>query len=150
LNIRSGLVAGSNALAKMRLNWSSSRVATMGRAGLPPYWEDYNALISQSVKTIEVKLERKRSGERRMNREKKTIKALATIVMAEIERHPELHEIKGVTIRHAERHNPEAPNWDASFESIGYDANHRPIPVPVPPPSAYEVVRKLQSRYDLA
>jgi hypothetical protein len=84
-----------------------------------------------------------------MNREKKTSEALMIIVMEEIRQHPELHEIQGVTVRRTDRHKLEAPNWDAAFELIGYDANHRPIPIPVPPPSAYEIVRKLQSRFDL-
>jgi hypothetical protein len=76
-----------------------------------------------------------------MNREKKTSRALAAIVMEEIRLHPGLNEIRGVTIRHTERHNPKAPNWGAAFELIGYDANGYPM--------AYEILCKLQSRFDL-
>ena len=84
-----------------------------------------------------------------MSKQQKTSKALAVIVMEEVGLHPELKKIKGVTIRHAQRHNPEAPNWDAVFELIGYDQDGRPIPVPVPPDLAYQIVRELQSRFDL-
>lgn len=84
-----------------------------------------------------------------MSRQLKTSKALATIVMEEIGLHSVLKEIQGVTIRRCERHNENAPNWEAVFELTGYDENRRPIPVPTPHPRAYEIVRELQGCFDL-
>ena len=84
-----------------------------------------------------------------MERQQKTSRALAVIVMDEIRAYSELNEIQGVTIRHAERHNSKMPNWDAVFEMPGSDASGRPAPMPVPHPLAYELVRKLQARFDL-
>lgn len=83
-------------------------------------------------------------------REQKTSNALAVIVMGGIRTHPELNEIQGVTIRRIERPEAMMPNWDAIFYTRGTDSSGRLAPMPVAHPFAYELVRKLQIRFDLA
>jgi hypothetical protein len=84
-----------------------------------------------------------------MERQQKTSRELEAMVMAEVRAHRELNDILGVIIRRAQRLTPETPNWDAVFNMPGTDASGRPIPMPIPHPLAYELVRKLQACFDL-
>jgi hypothetical protein len=84
-----------------------------------------------------------------MNRVTKTSQALTLIIMDEVGLCEELAEFKGVTILRTDRHHPQAPNWDATFETLRYSGNSRPIPMPIAHPLADEIIRKLQSQYDL-
>lgn len=86
-----------------------------------------------------------------MARPTKSSIELAVAIMNKVREHPELNsEIKSVEIRRAERHHPGASNWEAVFEMIGYDSTGRAIPMPTPHPLANQIVRDIQSHFDLA
>jgi hypothetical protein len=84
-----------------------------------------------------------------MNKECKSPEALAILVMNEVGLYEDLAEIKGVAIRRTDRPDPKAANWGALFETLRYSGDRRPTPMPITHPLADEIVRKLQSLYDL-
>lgn len=84
-----------------------------------------------------------------MSRECKTPEALAVMVMKEVGLCEDLAEFKGVTIRKTDRHNPNAPNWEALFETLRYSGLTRPTAMPITHPLADEIVRKIQLQYDV-
>jgi hypothetical protein len=85
-----------------------------------------------------------------MAKDLKSSMELAVTVMNKVRERAELSDLKGLQIRRVERHQPEASNWEAIFEMVGYDSNGRPAPMMTPHPLAYEIVKDIQSRFDLA
>lgn len=72
-------------------------------------------------------------------REAKTRAELAALIMERIREHPEWRDLVDVTVNSKTRHQPEHPNWDATFTIHGNA---------VPPEGAFAVVRELQRQFD--
>jgi hypothetical protein len=84
-------------------------------------------------------------------KETKTQIEIAVAILNRLREHAELKsEITDVEVRRAQRHHPNAPNWDAIFEMVGYDNSGRPIPMPTTHPLALRIVEELQATSDLA
>lgn len=75
-----------------------------------------------------------------MDKQKKTQDELKAIVMQEIREHPGLHSIQGVLIERPLQQVSPSPNWRASWIVDGPASR---------PAEAEEIVRRLQSQFDL-
>jgi hypothetical protein len=73
-------------------------------------------------------------------REKKSAVELKALILREIKRHPEWHDIQDVAITRSERLSHQ-PNWDAAFTMIGPRAT---------PEGAFRFARELGAKFDLA
>jgi hypothetical protein len=73
-------------------------------------------------------------------REKKSAVELKALIMREVRRHPEWHDILDVAITRPER-LPHQPNWDAAFTMTGPRAT---------PEGAFRFAGELGAKFDLA
>ena len=73
-------------------------------------------------------------------REKKSAVELKALIMREVKRHPEWHDIQDVAITRPER-LPHQPNWDAAFRMTGSRAT---------PEGAFRFAKELGTKFDLA
>jgi hypothetical protein len=72
-------------------------------------------------------------------KEKKTVNELRELVMHQIRKHPDLHDILNVGITRPLQATPHHPNWGAAF-GIG---ERRPTPE-----KATRIISELQNKYD--
>lgn len=76
-----------------------------------------------------------------MAKEQKTADELTALIMTEVRQHREWNDLMDVAIVRPVQSTPLHPNWDASFVVNGSR---------VPPEGAFQFVRGLQSKFDLA
>lgn len=76
-----------------------------------------------------------------MPKDKKSRQELTAMVMKEIRQHHDWNDIVDVAIIQPVQSAPHHPNWDAAFTMHGQL---------VPPDAAFQIVRELQNKYDLA
>jgi hypothetical protein len=93
------------------------------------------------VETKQSKFERREAEIAVMvTREKKSAVELKALIMREVKRHPEWHDIQDVAITRRQRLSHQ-PNWDAAFTMTGPRAT---------PEGAFRFAKELGAKFDLA